>query len=70
MIGPFHYREAERLLDVANQIVPSDPGNAAHCVALAHVHALLANAAANAMEHGFYEDEWLTVLSGGEQVKP
>lgn len=48
MNGPEHYREAERLLDRAENVIPDDEPAQAAVAARAQVHATLALAAATA----------------------
>lgn len=52
MNGPEHFREAERLLVTADFFKSEEGDHAAavYAVSRAHVHALLANAAATAMQ--------------------
>ena len=47
--GPWHYREAERLIEQANHIGHHDPQRGDGMLAAAHVHATLALAAATAL---------------------
>lgn len=56
MTGPEHYREAERHLSAAAYLrepdgLPVDPAAAAHHLAMAQVHATLAQAAATALSN-------------------
>lgn len=63
MTGPEHYREAENLLDEVPG--PDDEFTRAERIAMAQVHATLANAAATATEVGideFWDPKWGEVL--------
>lgn len=47
--GPWHYSEAERLIDEANHVGHRDAQRADGMIAAAHVHATLSLAAATAL---------------------
>jgi hypothetical protein len=49
MDGPFHFREAERLIEKANDVGHRDPQRGDGILLAAHVHATLALAAATAL---------------------
>ncbi|MGS2645928.1 hypothetical protein [Streptosporangium sp. G12] len=49
MDGPFHFREAERLIEEANHVGHNDPQRGDGILLAAHVHATLALAAATAL---------------------
>ncbi len=63
MNGPEHYREAERLLEAAWE---NPQRGTANLIAAAHVHALLAETARKADQHGHYGRQWMAALDGKE----
>ena len=56
MTGPEHYREAEKDIELANNVGPGLPAEETFFLARAQVHATLAAASATAMALEY--DEW------------